>query len=262
MNNQSTIKTLQDMKFSAMAAELESQLKDSGKYSKYGFEERISMLVDAEWNRRQSNKLNRYIKNARFAIPSAHMEQIEYHEDRRLDKGQLERFAGCDYIKEGNHIILKGASGNGKTYICNALGNAACREFMTVKYIRMPELLDDLSVAKGCGNLKKVIKAYQKVDLLIIDEWLIRTLNLNEAYDLLEIIESRCDNGSIIFCTQYEKEGWYERINPDINNDSPISEAIMDRVIHNSYEVLIDGAISMRERKGFNSKDKAGDDNE
>lgn len=100
MNDQSTIKTLQEMKFSAMATELESQLKDSEKYKKYGFEERISMLVDAEWNRRQSNKLNRYIKNARFAIPSAHMEQIEYHEDRRLDKGQLERFAGCDYIGE------------------------------------------------------------------------------------------------------------------------------------------------------------------
>ena len=262
MDNQSTVGTLQKMKFSAMATELEMQLKDSEKYKKYGFEERIGMLVDAEWSRRQSNKLERHIKNVRFAIPSAHMEGIEYHEDRRLDKGQLDRFAGGDYIEKGHHIILKGASGNGKTYICNALGNAACRAFKTVRYIRMPELLDDLSVAKGCGNLKKVIKAYRKVDLLIIDEWLIRTLDLHEAYDLLEIIESRCDNGSIIFCTQYEPQGWYERINPDVNSDSPISDAIMDRVIHNSYEVLIDGTTSMRERKGLNSQDKDGENND
>ena len=68
---------------------------------------------------------------------------------------------------------------------------------------------------------------------------------------MLEIIEARCENGSIIFCTQYESEGWYERINPDPENDSPISEAIMDRIVHNAYEVLISGRISMRERHGI-----------
>jgi DNA replication protein DnaC len=86
---------------------------------------------------------------------------------------------------------LKGASGNGKTYISNALGHAACRKFKSVRYIRMPELLDELNVAKGCGTFKKVMKTYQKIDLIILDEWLIRTLALQEAYDLLEIVESR-----------------------------------------------------------------------
>lgn len=120
----------------------------------------------------------------------------------------------------------------------------------------MPELLDDLNVAKGCGIFKKTIKSYQKVDLLILDEWLIRNLSQQEAYDLLEIVEARCTKGSIIFCAQYETEGWYKRINPDPDNDSPISEAIMDRIIHNSYEVLIDGRISMRERHGLKSSNE------
>lgn len=258
MINQSTIETLKRMKLSSMASALESQLGDANTYSQLGFEERLGLIVDAEWNRRQSNKLNRYIKNAHFSIPSATIEGIEYHEDRKLDKAQILRFATCKYIDDGHHIILKGASGNGKTYISNALGNAACRKFKSVRYIRMPELLDELNVAKGLGIFKKTIKSYRKADLLVLDEWLIRNLSQQEAYDLLEIVEARCTKGSIIFCTQYETEGWYKRINPDPDNDSPISEAIMDRIIHNSYEVLIDGRISMRERHGLKSSKEGG----
>lgn len=71
---------------------------------------------------------------------------------------------------------------NGKTYLSNALGNAACRKFKSVRYIRMPEFLDELNVAKGCGSLKKLLKTYNKVDLLILDEWLIRQLNPPEQY--------------------------------------------------------------------------------
>ena len=95
------------------------------------------------------------------------------------------RFATCQYIDEGRLIILKGASGNGKTFISCALGNAACRKFKSVRYIRMPELLDELSIAKANGEFAKVIKAYQKVDFLILDEWLIRKLTPNEAFPYL-----------------------------------------------------------------------------
>ena len=77
------------------------------------------------------------------------------------------RFATCNYIENGRHIILKGASGNGKTYIACALGNAACRKFKTVRYIRMPELLDELNIARINGEFSKVINAYKKVDLLM-----------------------------------------------------------------------------------------------
>ena len=114
--------------------------------------------------RRQSNKLNRFIRNAHFAIPSATVEGIEYHEDRKLDKAQMLRFATCKYIDEGHHIILKGASGNGKTYIACAMGNAACRRFKKVQYVRMPELLDELSIARSGGTLKKVLESYKKKD--------------------------------------------------------------------------------------------------
>ena len=174
LNN--TIDRLRSMKMNAFASELERQLADNNGYNQLGFEERLALLVDSEWNRRQDNKLTRFIRNARFSAPSATIEGIEYIEDRHLDKSKMLRFATCQYINDGRHIILKGASGNGKTYIACALGNAACRKYKSVRYIRMPELLDELSIARANGEISKVIKNYKKVDLLILDEWLIRKL--------------------------------------------------------------------------------------
>lgn len=256
-----TVDMLKSMKLSAMASEFESQLTDSS-YKDLSFEERLGLLVTAEWNRRQTNRVNRFIRNARFSAPSATVENIEYYEDRQLDKSQMLRFSTCQYVDDGHHIILKGASGNGKTYIACALGNAACRRFKSVLYIRMPELLDELNIARGCGELQKFLKTYKKVDLLIIDEWLIRCLTPQESYDLLEIMEARCGqqpNRSMILCTQYEPEGWYRRINPDPESDSPIFEAIMDRIIHNAFDVTVGGRISMRERHGLNASDSSPD---
>ena len=149
--NQQTIDMLTEMKMTAMAAEFANQIQDAS-FNSIGFEERLSMLVTAEWNRRQNNKVTRLMRNAEFGIPSAVMEEIEYHEDRKLDKAQLLRLAAC------------------------ALGNAACRRMKTVRYIRMPELLDELNIACSNGSLKKLMKTYKKVELLILDEWLIRPL--------------------------------------------------------------------------------------
>ena len=145
-------------------------------------------MVDAEWNRRQQNRLARCIREAHFADPAAMIEDIEYHEDRRLDKSQILRFATCKYIEDGHHIILKGASGSGKTFLACALGNAACRKYKSVRYIRLPELLEELSLAQASGELKKLIKSYRKYDLLILDEWLIRCLTPQESYNLLDTV--------------------------------------------------------------------------
>jgi DNA replication protein DnaC len=147
-----------------------------------------------------SLKYNQRIHNVRFAIPDATIEGIEYYEDRLLDKTQILQFASSKYIEEGHHIILKGASGNGKTYLACALGNAACRKFRSERYIRMPELLDELVLARAEGAFKKAIKLYQKVDLLILDEGLIRCLNPQESYDLLEIVEARSSCGVNLLC--------------------------------------------------------------
>ena len=221
MIRQSTVDLLREMRFGGMASELERQISDAESFRELSFEDRLALLVDAEWNRRQKNKYQRCLHNARLSIPNATVEGIEYYEDRKLSRKDFTLLSTCKYIEDEHHIIFKGASGNGKTYLACALGETACRKHLSVRYIRMPELLDELCYAKANNEFKKVVKACQKVDLLILDEWLIRCLTPEESYNLFEIIEARTKHGSTIFCTQFETEGWYRRVNPDPENDSP-----------------------------------------
>ena len=256
MIRQSTIDKLHEMHLSAMSDAFENQCNNPATYDRLSFEDRFGMLVDKEWDKRKSTKLDKLIRSAGFRYPNACVENIEYHADRKLDKAQMLEFSTCRYISEDHHIILKGASGNGKTYIACALGITACRNFIKVRYVRLPDLLNELAVAHGDGTFEKSVKAYQRVDLLIVDEFLLSPVSSEQARELLEIIESRSVKGSVIFCTQFEPEGWYTRIGNEC--DATVCEAIIDRIIHNSYEVSIEGRISMRERHGIKASQKGG----
>lgn len=150
MTTDNTLTKLNDMRMTAMAERYLDQLKNP-EYQDLSFEDRFAMLVDIEWGRRKNAKLERLIKSAEFRDSQACIEDIEYHTDRMLDKTQILRLSTGRYIQENHNIIIKGASGNGKTYLGCAFGIAACRQFYKVRYIRLPDLLDELAVARGEG---------------------------------------------------------------------------------------------------------------
>lgn len=238
-----TFAKLQEMHLGTMARQFKAQMDDP-QYGSMSFEDRLGLLVDAEWAARKSNHLHRLIHNAGFAT-SASVEDIEYLPERGLNKAQILRLASCAYIQEAHNVILLGATGAGKTYLACALGMAACREFYTVKYIRLPDLLVELAIARSEGAYREYMKKLKKVRLLILDEWLLYPLKESEARDVLELIESRAKTASTIFCSQFDVPGWHENL-----YDPTLADAICDRIVYDSYVIRIEGD-SMRKRKGI-----------
>jgi DNA replication protein DnaC len=227
-----------------MAKTFRAQVNDNN-INDLSFDERFGLIVDAEWIARKNNRLTRLIRKANYDIPNACIEDIEYHADRKLNKDLISRLATCNYINERSNIIVMGATGNGKTYLANAFGMAASRNFYTVKYIRLPELLGELAIARSEGRYSKIMKLYKQVQLLIIDEWLLFPLSTTDTVEVLEIINARHKRASTIFCSQFAPDGWHEKI-----GESAVADAICDRIVYDSYTIVIHGD-GMRKRKGI-----------
>ena len=244
MLTENTVSKLHEMKLSIMAQSFREQITNT-EIAGLSFEDRFSLIVDAEWASRKSNRLTRLIRSAEYAIPGASIENIEYLSDRNLDKTLISRLASCTYVLETNNVIILGATGTGKTYIASALGMAANRSFYAARYIRLPDLLAELAISRGDGTYRKVMKKYKQVKLLILDEYLLFPLKESEARDLLEIVEARHKVASTIFCSQFAVAGWYAKI-----GEPTLADAICDRIVHNSYTIKIDGD-SMRKRKSI-----------
>lgn len=255
MTNNSTVSKLVEMRLTTMAQELNRQLKDSS-LDALSFEERLGLLVDIEYTSRKNNRLKRLIKKAGFDQPQACIADVNYASIRKLDQSQILRLASCDYIREKHNIVLMGASGAGKSYLASAFGVEACKQFFTVKYVRLPDLLADLAVSRGDGTYKKLMTQFKKPDLVILDEWMLVSLTEPEARDVLEIVHARHKRGSTIFCSQFSPAGWYSKI-----GEATLADAILDRIVHDSYVIEIYGGdengkedVSMRAVYGIKTQ--------
>ena len=236
MLNQPTYDKLVKMRMSAMADAYRQQTKNST-VANLSFDERFAMVVDVEYWSRHNNRLKRNIYQTAFDQPHATLTDINYTAGRLPDRVLIEALGTCEYIREWHNVIIMGATGSGKTYIGCALGMEACKQGFTVWYVRLPELLEELAIARGQSNFKKVLTHWKKTDLLILDEWILISLTETEARDLLENIHARHKRASTIFCSQFALAGWYSKF-----PEATIANAILDRIVYDSYTIEIRGA--------------------
>lgn len=239
-----TLQKLKHMRLPAFAEAYQKQMENEIEYQSLTFHERIALMADAEFDSRHNNNIQRLIKNASLVNSSAFLRNIEYLPDRRLNRDLLESLADNEYIRQALNVILIGATGSGKTYISNALGVNACHAGYRTKYIRLPELFSEFEVARIQGKYQQMMKQYRKFSLLILDEFLLIPTNDTEQRDLLELMETRCGQTSTIFCSQFLPEGWHDRL-----GGSALADSILDRIIPSAYTMVIEGDVSMRQRK-------------
>ena len=252
MTTQSTIDKLIEMRLTSMSDAFRTQMEDP-RMKGIPFEDRFGMLVDIEYSNRKSNSLKRLIRNAGFDQPDAYIGDINYTSGRKLNRSLIERLATCEYITEHRNLFITGATGSGKTYLACAFGMEACKQRYKTKYVRLPDLLLELELARNDGTYKKVQAKYANPILLIIDEWLLLKLTESEARNLFELIHKRRKKSSTIFCSQFRESEWYQQI---CSGESTLADAIMDRISYDSYKTNIESIdpskdLSMREVYGL-----------
>ena len=183
--------------------------------------------------------MKRLLHNAHLKI-NACLEDIDYKTPRGLDKSVILSLANCHWIRNAQNIIITGPTGVGKTYLGCAFANRACRMGFSAFYIRLPQLFQNLAIAKADGSYPQLTKKLCKAKVLILDDLGLAPMTASERRDLLEVIEDRHGTASTIVATQIPIQHWHDNI-----RDPTIADAILDRLVHNAHKINLKGE-SMR----------------
>jgi DNA replication protein DnaC len=208
------------------------------------FEERFAMLVDREHTWRENRRVARLLREAKLKSSQACLEEVRYGGGRKLDKALMAQLGSCQWIRAHQNLVLTGATGCGKTWLACALGNAACRQGLSVVYLRTPRLFEELRVAHGDGSFGKRLASLAKTDVLILDDWGLAPLNQAERNDLLEVLDDRVGTRSTVITSQLPVEHWHAYL-----NDPTLADAILDPVLHAAHKLALAGESLRKSEK-------------
>jgi DNA replication protein DnaC len=232
---QQTRQWLRELRLSAMEKAYAGQMELPA-FSAMGFDERLSLLVQAEQESRRDKKLARLLKAAGPKEKNACLEEIDFQKGRNIEKSFVADLADCRWIRKGHNVLVSGACGTGKTYLVSAFANAACRNGYSVRCLRVPRLLVDMQIGRGDGSWEKILRDLKKPDLLVLDDFGLAPLEPLQCRDFLEVVEDRYGSASIILASQLPVSSWHA-----VFSDATIADAVLDRVLQSSYRFELKG---------------------
>lgn len=240
--NQQTKDKLYAMRLHGMVDALEEQ-RQSPQTSQLDFEERLAMMVERQWLWKEDRALATRLKYARLKI-KATPEEIDYSLPRGLKRAHIQQLRASDWVQHHNNCLIIGKTGLGKTFLACALGTQACRDGYRTLYYYSSKLFRELQIAQADGSFIKLLNKLQKADLLIIDDLGVSNTTAQQYRDFLEVIDDRTHSGSTLITSQLPAEQWHQ-----ILGDATVADAIVDRIIHNAFQIKMDGE-SIRKEEG------------
>jgi len=233
-----TLDKLQALSLGGMARAFEEQLERPD-YAELSFEERLGLLVDREAQDRENRRLARRLKAAKLRSDAV-IEDLDFRAPRGLDRSTILGLAESHWVTAHRNVLVTGPTGVGKTFLACALAQAAIRRGHTALYLRLPRLLDELVLARADGRLPRLMTAWAKVGVLVLDDLGLQPVPPARAADLLEVIEDRGGLRSTIVTSQLPVAHWHEAL-----GEPTVADAILDRLVHDAYRLELSGA-SMR----------------
>ena len=243
MLTEPTLDKLRAMRLTAMA-ETWLEHQRSPEMDALSFDQRLGLLVDAEYIHRENRRMARRLSEAKLRQSQACIEGLDLPAKRGVDISLVKKLATCQWIDDHLNVVITGATGVGKTYLACALGQRACRRGYRVLYHRTPRLIDELTLARADGTLTRLFARLARMDLLILDDWGITPLHEQNRHDLFEVIEDRDGTRSTLVTSQIPIAKWHDYV-----GDPTIADAVADRLLHSAHRLALKGPSRRPSRK-------------
>jgi len=199
--------------------------------------EYLDRLIEGEAAARQDRALARRLKAARFPVLKT-LDAFRWEWPKKINRLQVQDLFRLRFLEEKANVIFLGLVGLGKTHLATALGYTACLQGYSVLFANAIEVVNTLSAAQLKGTLQGELKRYLSPALLVLDELGYLPVDQRGADLLFQVLSQRYERGSIVLTSNKAFKQW-----PSIfNGDSTVTSAVLDRLLHHSETVIIEGS--------------------